>query len=229
LGHLERALVLDPGYAPAMALAAYCHTRRRDQGWMKDREGEAKVAISLASRAVDIGKDDANVHWMAARAVLLFQMDANRARELAYRSLELNPNSAIGSAIAGQIEAVFGNANEALALLVRAKRLSPRDPRGWYIASGMAHAYFRQRRFEEAASAAKRAVSENPRDAIAIRLLAASLAKVGRLSDAAAAMREVLYIEPQLTLSRLRERTMFQSEVFWREFSEGLRLAGLPE
>jgi DNA-binding winged helix-turn-helix (wHTH) protein len=179
LRYLEQALAIDPGYAPAMALAAYCYTWRRDQGWTKDREGEGIIGSRLASRAVELGKEDANVHWMAARAILRLQMDAHWARELAFRSLQLNPNSAIASAIAGQIEAVLGNADAALSFLARAQRLSPRDPRGWYIASGMAHAYFRQRRFDEAVSAAKRAVLQNPRGAVALRVLAASLVSQG--------------------------------------------------
>jgi TolB-like protein len=228
LRYIEQALAIDPCYAPAMALAAYCYTWRRDQGWTKDREEEAKLGARLASRAVELAKEDANVYWMAARAILRLQMDPYRARELAFRSLQLNPNSAIASAIAGQIEAVLGNADAALSLLARAQRLSPRDPRGWYIASGMAHAYFRQQRFEEAVSAAKQAILQNPRGAVALRLLAASLVYEGRRNEAAEVVRTVLAIEPDLTLAELRARNMFHDEVFWREFSEALRLAGLP-
>ncbi|SRR5579871_2521871 len=228
LRYLEQALAIDPSYAPAMALAAYCYTWRRDQGWAKDRDEETKLGARLASRAVELAKEDANVYWMAARAILRLQMDPHRARELAVRSLALNPNSAIASAIAGQIEAVLGNADAALRLLARAQRLSPRDPRGWYIASGMAHAYFRQRRFGEAVSAAKQAILQNPRGAVALRLLAASLVYEGRRSEAAEVVRTVLAIEPDLTLAELRARNMFHDEAFWREFSEALRLAGLP-
>jgi TolB-like protein/Flp pilus assembly protein TadD len=229
LHHLEQALIIDSEYAPAMALAAYCHTECCDQGWTKDRGKSTKVGLAFASRAVNLGKDDASAHWMAARATLRLQMDASRAKELASRSLQLNPNSAIACAIAGQIEAVLGNAEEALNLAVRAKRLSPRDPRGWYISSGMAHAFFRQKRYDEAAAAAIDSANQNPRSAVALRVLAACLAKQGRIIDAERALREALKIEPGLTASKLRERNLFHDEVFWREFSDGLRLAGLPE
>jgi TolB-like protein/Flp pilus assembly protein TadD len=229
LQFLEQALVIDPSYAPAMALAAYCYTWRRDQGWTKDRDGEAKLGARLASRAAELAKEDANVHWMAARAILRLQMDAHRARELAFRSLALNPNSAIACAIAGQIEAVLGDADAALSLLARAQRLSPRDPRGWYIASGMAHAYFRQGRFDEAVSAARQAALQNPRGAVALRLLAASLVNRGRLNEAAEVVRTVLSIEPELTLAKLRQRNMFHDEVFWSAFSNALSRAGLPQ
>ena len=229
LRYLEQALVIDPSYAPAMALAALCHAECRDQGWMKDPEGEARDGLRLASRAVELGKDDANVFWMAGYAILRFQMDQPRARELVHHSLELNPNSAIASAIAGEIEANLGNTDEALHLLFRAARLSPRDPRGWFITSKMAWAYIVGGQLDEAISAANKVLNQNPRSAYALRFLAASLAKQGRLDRAAAAMREVLSIEPQLTLAKLRARLMFIEETVWHDYSAALRLAGLPE
>ena len=43
------------------------------------------------------------------------------------------------------------------------------------------------------------------------------------------AVREVLNVEPELTLRGLRARLMFIEEKVWREYSSALRLAGLPE
>jgi tetratricopeptide (TPR) repeat protein len=229
LRHFEQALVLDPTYAPAVALAALCHAERCDQSWMKDPEGETRDAVRLACRAVELCKDDANVLWMAGSAILRLQMDLPRARELVRHSLELNPNSAIASAIAGEIEANLGNTDEALELLFRATRLSPRDPRGWFITSKMAWAYTVGGQFDEAISAANKVLNQNPRSAYALRFLAASLARKGRLDRAAAAIREVLSIEPRLTLAKLRARLMFIEETVWLEYSAALRLAGLPE
>jgi Flp pilus assembly protein TadD len=106
----------------------------------------------------------------------------------------------------------LGNIDEALKLLVRAARLSPRDPRGWFITSKMAWAYHVAGQFDEAISAAKKVLCENPHSAYALRFLAASLARKGRLDGAAEAIREVLNVEPELTLTRLRARLMFIEE-----------------
>jgi hypothetical protein len=84
-------------------LAALCHAECRDQSWMKDPEGEARDGLRLASRAIELGKDDANVFWMAGYAILRFQMDRPRAREWVHHTLALNPNWAIALAIAGEI------------------------------------------------------------------------------------------------------------------------------
>ena len=65
---LEKALIIDPNYAQAMALAAYCYAERSQQDWLKDRKHETAEGIRLAARAVELAKNDANVLWMAAYA-----------------------------------------------------------------------------------------------------------------------------------------------------------------
>jgi TolB-like protein/class 3 adenylate cyclase len=226
---LEQALVIDPDYAQAMALAACCYAERRQQGWAKDLALEAAEGMRLAMRAVELGKDDANVLWMAAYAARQLAMDGQLAKELAYRSLLLNPNSAIALAITGWIEAILANPAKALEHLHRANRLSPRDPKGWFITTGLGMSHFFAGQFDEAAAWCKKALAQNPRFALAFRILAASLAKLGQRDRAKEAVRELLKIEPQLTISSLRARTLAMEESVWIMFSEGLRLAGLPE
>jgi tetratricopeptide (TPR) repeat protein len=179
---------------------------------------------------LELGKDDGNVFWMAAYGVLRLQMDALRARELAYRSLQLNPNSAIALAIAGRTELVTGNSEKALELLFRAERLSPREPRGWFITMGMAGAYLRAGRFDEAISACRGTLSQNPRNSTVLRMLAVCLVKQGRQSEAAQVAREVLAFEPQLTLTKLRARSGYIEDVKFRnEYLATLSIAGIPE
>lgn len=90
-------------------------------------------------------------------------------------------------------------------------------------------AYFAAGRFDESLAAAKKALIQNPRFAMALRFLAASLAKQGQSEAAAQVIREVLKIEPQLTPAKLRARSMFMQAGAWKEYSDALRLAGLPE
>ena len=42
-------------------------------------------------------------------------------------------------------------------------------------------------------------------------------------------MREVLKIEPDLTISTLQARMSYVDDRVWKTYSEGLRRAGLPE
>ncbi len=225
----QEALVIDPSYAPAMAMAAYCYGERRFQGWTREIEKETAEGLRLAKQALQLASDDANVLWMAALTTWQLGLDIQQAKEFAYRSLETNPNSAIASTIAGWIEAYSGNSAKGMELLRRAQRLSPLDPRAWLNAAGMSIAYLGDGQFEEGASWAKKALAKNPRYTVAMRLLAAHLAQLGQLESARGAIKEMFEVEPHLTLSGLRSRLMFMHERVWKNLSNGLRIAGMPE
>jgi TolB-like protein/Flp pilus assembly protein TadD len=225
----KQALTLDPNYATAMALCAYCYAERRFQGWHKDREAEGEEGLRFALRAIELGKDNANVLWMCAYAIRELGADSQRSRELVNRSLHLNPNSAIALTVGAWNEIVLGNPDRALELLGRAERLSPRDPRGWFMAAARSLAYLARDQFEEAVAAAKKALAQNPRSAQAWRFLAVGLARQGDLQGAAHAVNEGLQIQPTLSISNLRAWLRFMPEELWEKLSGGLRLAGLRE
>lgn len=229
INYCRQALDIDPNYAQAMALAAYCYAERSQQDWLKDRERETAEGIRLANRAVELAKTDGNVLWMAAYAARQLSKDAQLAMERAYRSLQLNPNSAIALAMTGWIEAILAEPVKALEHLHRADRLSPRDPRTWFINTGIGMAHFIAGQYDEAVLWNKKALAQNPRSAVALRVLAASLACLGQKVRAREAIRELLKIEPNLTISSLQPRMRMQHESVWTKFSEALRLAGLPD
>ena len=96
------------------------------------------------------------------------------------------------------------------------------------MTQAIAAAHFQAGRFDESISACRRALNQNPHNAMTLRQLAASLVRKGRQTEAAQAAREALAIEPQLTLTRLRARSMVNAE-FWSEYSAALRIVGIPE
>jgi TolB-like protein/tetratricopeptide (TPR) repeat protein len=226
---LDQALTIDPSYAPALALAAYCRAERQIQGWTRAQEKDASEGVRLAVRSLELGKDDPNVLWMAAFAVRHLGADPHRARELANRSLQLNPNSAMALTTAGLTEAFLANPVRALELLGRAERLSPRDPKAWYIDAVTAMAHFVGGQFEQAAMRAKKASAQNAHFTFSLRILAASLVKLGRFDDATRVMREMLTLEPDLTVTKLRSRGRYLDEAVLHSLTEALRAAGLPE
>ena len=229
LSLLERAIAIAPAYAPAMAFSAYCYAERRQQGWAEQVEAETAAGLRLAMRALDVGKDDANVLWMAAFALRVLGADPHRARELVARSLQLNPNSATALTQAGWAEVFLGNPSKALGLIARAERMNPRDPRAWYMAAVAALAYFVAGEFDKAATSSERALAQNPRFAPTLRVLAASQARLGNGNAAASAVCELLKLEPQLTLKKLRRRLRHMPEGVLRSFLEALRVAGVPD
>ena len=230
IDHVKRALGIDPYYALAMALGAYCYAVRRVQGWAPHLTEEDIEGVRFASRAVELGKGDGNVLWMCAYAVWYLESDAKRANEIASLSLAVNPNSAMALTILGYIE-TGSNANptRGMELFRRAERLSPRDPRGWFTSGGVAVAHYFEGRLNEAVIWARKSLIQNPRYTLALRTLAASLATQGKVAEAAAALRKNLDIEPGLTVTALRARMMFMDEGYWSRYAQALRAAGLPE
>ncbi len=227
---LDQALAIDPTYAPAMAAAAYCHAQCHFQGWVPLDETHRLKGMKLAWRAVELAPNDAQVLWMAAFAVWNLAPEISEApRELFNRSLAINPNSAMALTLGGWIETMRGNLDAGRGMIERARRLNPLDPRGWFMSGAMAITAIVDEDYVEAIAWAEKALVQNRRFAVALRVLAVALVKVGKHDRAADIVRELLVIEPELTISRFFSRIPVPLESMARAYAEALRAAGLPE
>jgi TolB-like protein/class 3 adenylate cyclase len=93
IGLLQRALVIDPAYAPAAAMIGWCRVLQRE-GLQLVSEAEATEALRMARHAIEAGKNDPDTLWMAGHVILLFGGDHAAAASAFDRALMLNPNSA---------------------------------------------------------------------------------------------------------------------------------------
>jgi TolB-like protein/Flp pilus assembly protein TadD len=229
IGCLEQALAIDPDYAPAMAAAAYCDALRHFQGWVKPDEDYRDGAVAHAWRAAELAPNDAQVLWMAAFAIWNMADEIEPARELFSRSLAINPNSAMALTLGGWIEAMCGNTKAGRPLIMRAQRLNPRDPRAWFAAGAMAICAVVDGNFEEAVLWAEKALTQNRRFAAALRVLIVALVKRGDLPRATQVARDLLKVEPDLTVSTFLSRIPFPLKPMAAIYSDALRAAGVPE
>lgn len=129
---------------------------------------------------------------MAAAAVWQLELNGQHAKELARRSLAANGNSVWGLIVTALIEMTSGNPAEGLELLRRADRLSPRDLTGWLLAGGMPLAYYLEGRYEASIEWSQKALAQNPRYVVAVGLLAANYAQLGRSEKAAEWVQQLL-------------------------------------
>ena len=81
-------------------------------------------------------------------------------------------------------------------------------------------------RFDEAVSAAKKAVRQNPLYPVTYRCLASALAHLGREAEASEAVDGLLELEPDF---RISERVARGDALGLQLYIDGLRKAGLPE
>ena len=152
----------------------------------------------------------------------------NSALELFSRSLLINPNSAMALTLSGWIETMRGNHDAGREMIARARRLNPRDPRGWLMSGATAIAAVVEGNYAEAITWAERALTQNRRFAVALRVLAVALVKVGERDRASQIVGELLTIEPELTISGFFTRIPVPFEPMARTYAEALRAAGLP-
>jgi tetratricopeptide (TPR) repeat protein len=143
------------------------------------------------------------------------------------KAVALDPNGADVTALLAMTLNWSGRPKEALALVDKAKRMSPLYS-AWYLAV-QAHACRLMERYDEAIAAYRDSIVRNP-DHIGPRIgLTSCLAEVGRLDEARAETAEVLRINPTFTLAKYAESLTYRDPAHAERSLNGLREAGLPD
>jgi len=225
----RRAITMDPNYSDAYAGLVDTVGRSFGMGWIDDYEWTANEICQAARRAITTDPENATSLASAAWALALFGGYFDEALELAARAVQLHPNSAYVRTHAGFVHAYAGESDQALAHFILGRRMNPVDPRGWITYIGLATAHFFARRFEEAEKAARRGIAQMVRNIGSRRLLAAALAHLDRVEEAREVARELLTLQPNLTVSFNRRFPRYRHPGMTELLIEGLRKAGLPE
>jgi len=224
---LERALELDPDYAPAHAALAICReVRCRGSG---ADEAERAEGLRHARLALALGTDDAAALAFAALAVLHLGLDFDAASGAIARALSLNASCATALYWGAHIHAMGGDPALAEDYANRALRLSPFDPIGYEAHVALGAVRVRSRRYDDAAACFARAVQANPRFSVPYGLRAAALALGGHVADAKAVARTFLEMDPSFSIRRFIEFAAFVEPEIRAAIAAGLRQAGVPE
>jgi len=224
-----RAIEVDPNFATAHGMAAWCYLWRSAHGWTSNRTQEIAETTRLAGRVAESGKDDAVALAFGGLALAYVAGDLEGGKALINRALMLNPNLTTAWYASGWVRSFLGETDVAIEHLARAMRLSPLDPLMFLMQAATAVAHFVAGSYPEAVEWATKASWEQPNFLGAIRNLAASSALCGRLDEAQKALARARRLDPDLRISNLKDRVgPYRPEDFAR-FAEGMRLAGLPE
>jgi adenylate cyclase len=125
------------------------------------------------------------------------------------------------------VHAYAGQAERAIEWAERALRVSPIDRLAYVPHQALAIGHFLRGRYEEAANAAHRAVQSNPDFSVSHSLLAAALAKLGRVEAANAAVMQVLTLQPSFS-SRQFCAAVGIVPALAEPLADAWRQAGLP-
>jgi TolB-like protein/tetratricopeptide (TPR) repeat protein len=224
-----RAAELDPNYASAHAMAAWCYAWRQANGWMLDRAKETSEALRLARIATQIGRDDAVALARGGIVLAYTGGELEDAKAFLDAAIRLDPNQATAWHFGGWICVYLGEHERAIECQSRALRLSPFDPLRGNMFASIAYAHFFAGRFDASSAYARDAMREQPNFLAGFRVAAASNALTGRIGEAGAVMARLRAADPLHRISKLSDRIPLRRPEDRARLEEGLRLAGLPE
>jgi len=224
----ERAVALDPTFAPALAYAAWAHEKRLTRGGVAPPGvDDTQATLALAERAVVADSNDAIVLVIAGVSLITVKNDAEGGFALIRRALGLNPNSQLVAGVAGYAHFHCGSFDESIECYLRAVQLSSGVPEEFPILGCIARSHLAMGRTEEALTWGLRSLEGYTGYDFAHCVAAASYAHLGRLEEARATVQRALSIWPTLTIATLLG-SIAQPEDRDRLLIEGLRKAGMP-
>jgi adenylate cyclase len=226
----QQAILLDPNFSAAYGVATACYAWRYQEGWMKNDDGrQIAEGKQYASRAVELGTDDAFALSRAAHFFGFVLRDAGAGDTIADQAVAVNPNLSLAWAMRGWVSAFLGRHEAALEQFQYAMRLNPLDPQSYSLEAGMAAANFFLRRFEIASSWAAKSLARQKTYATAERLAMVSFAMLGRIADAQMMLARMRETGSAMTISQLKRWMPYQRQEDTDLFVEAYRIAGVPE
>jgi len=183
--HFQRALELDPAYAPAWAGLAECHTTRASRGMAPPSEALAEAGAA-ANRALELDESLAEAHVVLGIIEARNQRLPQAFRSLR-RALELNPGLPSAWATLGRVYYCVERHAEAQEAMFKALAL---DPLSMIHHTTVGDALYYARQYERSTEYYRRAIVLDPRFDGAHTDLARSLEALGRFDEARAEYEE---------------------------------------
>jgi TolB-like protein/tetratricopeptide (TPR) repeat protein len=226
---LSQALVLDPNYPPSAAMIGWCRVLQAVQGWVVPSSAEVAQSVALAKQALETGKDDPDVLWMAGFTIVHLAGEHIAGRQAIERALVLNPNCSHAWMVSGFLHCFSNRPDAAIVAIHQAMRLSPLDPLGYMFTHVLAMAHCFAGRYEQATEWVERSLSEQPRFLPAVRLKAVLCGYLDR-EEGKWWVKRVLDLHPGLTVAAFNAfASTFYSPEVRALYIQGLRKVGLPE
>jgi adenylate cyclase len=217
----ERAAQLDPKYADAYAWDGRAYWEVASFGWMEDLNAAAERALELGRKAILLDPDSVLGHRVIG-LVHLLRAEYEQASAENGRALALNPSDSVGLQAQADVLLWLGRIDESIELSEAAQRFDPLPPARAVIGLGLA--YYEQRRHADALRLLESGAARFPENPFIHTVLAATLAQLDRLSEAARERDAVLRLNPFFDATTFGSR--FQNPAYHAYLVEGLVKAG---
>ncbi|MEM8626185.1 MAG: hypothetical protein AAGG47_22080 [Pseudomonadota bacterium] len=226
---LEEALRRDTKQADLCAWRGKWHVMRVQRSLSPAPDRDRSEALAFASRALDL--DPHCVLALTTRGFVHSHLMADfETAENEYRgALTIDPSHALAQLLLGAVSAFRDVPDKAIAHTERARRLSPLDPESYYYDSLSATAQLCGKHFEAALSLAERSLAVNPNHPSTLRVRVIALQMMDRGDDARQAVRDLLAIEPKLTVGGYLSQHPAAQSKSGKLFADALAEAGVPK
>ncbi|ANY81263.1 adenylate cyclase [Microvirga ossetica] len=218
---LQRAIALDPDYAEAHRWLAF-NLWTGWAHWGEPMEPNRPKSVELAERAVALDPNDAGNRWVLGH-VLAFERrwpESDAAYEAAFA---LDANQADAWAMQGEMGTFHGRPTEGIERVKRALRLNPHPP-GWYYWE-LGYAQYAARQHEAAVETLRQPSTYRTGSR---RILAASLAQLGKIEEARQEAELFMVSNPHFTIGYWAATQPFRDDAIREHFVDGYRKADLP-
>jgi len=218
---LAKALELDRNLAEAHAWLAVSHYGAATH-YGDDPDTNKALGLAYARQAMALDRADPMPHSVLGFAWLC-EGEFEEAESALQTALRINPNHADTMVNMANLKVLQGQPHDAVEMAERALRLNPYPP-GWYYWD-LGFAYYAAGRYADAVTVLrKEEVGRLP----AKRILAASLAQLGQITEARKEAARFLEINPGFLVSRWAATQPFRRDEDRQHFIDGYVKAGLP-
>jgi TolB-like protein len=232
-GFFQEALALDAENIGAMVGLANVDVYLGGGFMADDWSARFASAETTITKALSLAPNHALAHLVLG-IVQIYTRRVDQGIAECEQALALDRNSPLAHSVIGFAKYVLGRSTETEAHINEALRLSPRDTLAhrWFI--WVAVAKVQLNLDSEALVWLRRGLDANRNYSVAHFHLAATLARLGELPQAQAAVHTALALDPSFTVRRYSDVTgsLSDSPTFLagrERMLEGMRLAGVPE
>ena len=228
LQQLDEVAERAPRHSIPRAWRAQWYSLRIFQGLSDDPRRDRQRAADEVAVALDLNPECAFSLAMDGNVKTTLEGEFDAAARSFDAALELNPSSPVATQLKGVLRTYLGDGAEAVKLVERARSLSPCDPRAAFFDGLSAAAYNVDCQYEKSLEFAERSLRGNPRHVSAHRAKVVGLVRLGRIEDATNAARELMRLEPKLTVSGYLATHPAARTHVGQSWAEALGKAGVP-
>lgn len=227
IGLLEDAVARDPGFAVALAHAAWAYERQDTFGpGMSD--AERRRALELTERALLEDPDDPLVQAISALVLLNVAGERSRSLVMLNRAAALGPHNATVLSLHGFTNVMVGDVETGRQAYLRALRVAPGAHDIYELLVGVALAELFRGEFAEAVSWSLRSLAQNGDWLGAYWTLGAAYVGLDRLAEAQATIARLRARAPEMRMADL-ERLARRYDARFEVVVDAMRKAGLPD